>query len=98
MSGKPGYVGRAVKEIRQARKMTQSKLAAACGMELQSIQNIESDRRGVSPKSASDIATNLDVPVTYLYLLADESSDQLVKEFQVLARQTLGIESRVAAC
>jgi len=98
MPGKPVFVGRAVKEIRQARKMTQSKLASACGMELQSIQNIESDRRGVSPKSAFVVATSLKVPVTFLYLLADTSTDQLVREFQDRARQTLGIESRIAAC
>ncbi len=94
MEIEPVYVGRAVSEIRrESRGLTQSQLAAKCGLGLQSLQNIEANRRGVSPSSLRAIAVALDVPVTYLFLLCDDADDDQIRDFQALARKSLGIET-----
>lgn len=94
MSSRPIYVGSAVKEIRNARNMTQAQLAEKSGMGLQSIQHIEAERRSLTPKSLSGIAAALSVPVTYLFLLVDETDDPIVCRFQSLARKSLGITTK----
>lgn len=90
----PFHVGPAVKLIRtEKHKWTQEQLAEKVGMNRLSISQIEQNRRGISPTRLRELAEALEVPVSYLFLLADDSDDELVKRFQEVARKSLRLAS-----
>lgn len=96
MPGEPVKIGQAVADMREARGWTQAELAKKCSMGVGSLQHIERDRRGASPRAAKAIADAFEVPVTYLYLLAEDSEDKLLKKFQRVARKLLGIQEEAS--
>jgi len=81
----------AIEEIRKAMGMSQTELAGACGINLHYVQAIENGSDQPTSLGLLNFAVALDVPVAYLHLLDDVSDDPLIKQFQEVARKTLGI-------
>lgn len=89
MVAQPVIVGRAVKEIRELKCYTQEQLAEKAELGRLTISQIETGRRGLSKQTACEVAKALEVPVSFLYLLADQSDDPLVKKFKDTARAAI---------
>lgn len=86
-------LGRTVKEIRMAKGLTQRELADLTDLNVLTISQIETDRRGLSANTLQVLADALEVPFSYFYLLSDRSTDPLVRQFQRTARKVLGIKN-----
>ncbi len=92
-------LGQAIKRIRIAKGWTQARLAGLWGMSVNFVSQVENGRRGVSQKNVEALARILDVPISFLYVLADDPArkpigvlQELVADF--LARDDAGIRGK----
>jgi len=75
-------VGERIRDVRKAKKMTQSQLAAKLGVHYMVISQYESGKRKPKFETLQRVATALDV--TPLYLMGLESADQESAAFDEL--------------
>lgn len=85
----PSQIGRAVREIRLLRGLSQTQLAEETGRGVSFISKLERGERGVSPEVLEEIAAALEVPCSFLHLFADQSRHRIVKKLQGIARKSL---------
>jgi transcriptional regulator with XRE-family HTH domain len=89
-------IGTALQEIRVARDLTQDELCRKAEISINFLSQVENGRKGVSHAVAKRIATALEIPVSFLYLLADRSNNPLVEDLQESVRASLGLRQPVS--
>ena len=74
----------AIRKIRELRGMTQEEVSHAAGKNKLFINHIENGHRGTAPRqdTIESIAEALNVPPSFIYILADDTDDALVKKTQ----------------
>lgn len=73
-------IARSIRQIREIRGMTQEELSFAAGKNRLFINNLENGHRGSAPRqdTIESIAQALNVPPSFIYILADDTEDELV--------------------
>jgi transcriptional regulator with XRE-family HTH domain len=89
-------LGDALQEIRLGKEVTQDELCRKAGISINFLSQVENGRKGVSHVVAERIAQALGIPVSFLYLLADRSSNPLVEDLQEAVRASLGLRQPVS--
>ena len=85
----------AIKSIREARGWTQSQLAQLWGVTVNFISQVENGRRGVSPRTMEVLAETLGIPVSFLYVLADDPTKKPIGTLRELILQSLAKDEHV---
>ncbi len=84
----------AIKEIRLAHStMSRDELAKECQISLDDFKLFELSFSKPARFELILIAKALDVPAIYFDILANESCDPIIKQFQEVVRKTLAIET-----
>ncbi len=68
-------IGKVIKEIREARQLTQKTLAERAGMSVFYLSKIENNKREASQQALRVIARELHVPIGLVFALALEPED-----------------------
>jgi transcriptional regulator with XRE-family HTH domain len=68
-------IGKAIKELRKEKGISQTEFAELCGLTQTSLSQIETGTKRPNPKNLSKICKNLQIPEMYLYLLGAEETD-----------------------
>ena len=90
-------LGAAIKEIRESRLITQQELAVELGITVNFLSQVENGRRGVSPRNMEKIAEALEVPQSFLFVLADDGRKKAVGLLQNLVYKSLAAQSKEMA-
>lgn len=86
-------LGNAVKEVRKARHFGQRKLAGLSGLSSNFLNLLEKGDRGVSAENVERIAKELGIPPSFIYALADDTSDVVLGAIKTFIRKTLRVPS-----
>lgn len=81
--------GETIRELRLVKDLTQAELATLTGLKRLTISQIETNRRGISPKNLSQLALALDVPISFISILSDCANNKLLQQFQRIIRKSL---------
>ena len=84
----------AVKSIRTAKGWTQARLAKTWGVTVNFVSQIENGRRGVSLKGMETLAEKLAIPVSLLYVLADNPAKKPIGTLQRIIVDRLAKKKR----
>jgi transcriptional regulator with XRE-family HTH domain len=101
MAIEKGLLGKAIRQVRELRGISQAALAKQAGLQGNSVALIERGQRGVSLDSLNAIAEALAVPAACLAMLGtskvagDASSASLVKTLQKLTLATVAAQSKL---
>ena len=96
-------LGKAIRQVRQLRGMSQAALATAAGLRGNSVALIERGQRGVSMETLNGLADALEVPAACLAMLGtskiagQSDSASLVKSLQKLIVATIVAQARIEA-
>ena len=83
----------AIRAVRLANTtMSRDELAKECQIDVEDFRLFESSFLKPARYQLILIAKALEVPVVYFEILKNESDDPIIKQFQEVARKTLGIE------
>lgn len=86
-------VGKSIKEVREARGITQDELSQKTGLTINYISRLENGHRGISIDSLNDISKILDFPAPLFYTLNAEDIDgpfkKVVREVRDKSREYL---------
>lgn len=83
-------LGKALKWIRQERRLTQAELARASGLSITFLSKLErGERRWISLSNAERLAEAFRIPFCALFVLADQSKDARVKTVQAAMRELI---------
>lgn len=91
-------LGRVIKEIRLAQKMTQKELAERVGLTVNYLSLLENGKRGIGMDGLSDLSGVFGIPPELLVMLAadgydktDEDASRLLEQIQRLTRQAIAL-------
>ncbi|HWY18439.1 MAG TPA: helix-turn-helix transcriptional regulator [Solirubrobacteraceae bacterium] len=87
-------LGRAIRRLRRARKLTIESLAHASNMHPTYLSGIERGRRNPTWSKLTGLADGLGIPVTQL--VQDAEAEALLTERMRIARSELGLSERFA--
>ncbi len=79
---RPLRIGRALREIRSILGITQEELAERADLSIHFLSRVENGKRGVSQQVAEAIAAVFEIPTSFLYLLAEQTNSDVVKDLQ----------------
>lgn len=86
-------LGLAIREIRKAKRWNQRALALKSGLSYNFISLMERGKRGVHSDSVDKIAKALKIPPSFIYVLADNADDVVLKTLQRTIKKTLRIST-----
>jgi transcriptional regulator with XRE-family HTH domain len=101
MAIEKGLLGKAIRQVRELRGISQAALAKQAGLQGNSVALIERGQRGVSLDSLNAIADVLEVPAACLAMLGtskiagDSSSAALVKSLQKLTLAAVAAQAKL---
>lgn len=85
MSRDTGFlIGKALKKIREFRNMSQHELAILWGVSDSFVSYLERGAKNASVKNIRNLARVLEIPPSFIFILADNSSTKLVGDLQRL--------------
>jgi len=84
-------IGRSLREIRSRKGITQDELCKRARISINFLSQVENGRKGISHAAAERIAEALTIPISFLYLLADQTNNPLVHDLQEAVRTSLGL-------
>lgn len=84
-------IGFAVREMREAKEVTQEEVAIALGITVNFLSQVENGRRDLSTKKMEELASFFQVPVSFIYVLADDGKKKAVGLLQNLVYKSLAI-------
>ena len=87
-------IGSAIKELREWRGVTQQILYENTGFVINFLSAVENGRKNISHGTAIEIARALGVPTCFIYILADNSNDELVLKMQKQIRKQMWTEKQ----
>lgn len=96
-------LGKAIRQIRDLRGISQAKLAEEAGLQSNSVALIERGQRGVSMDTLNALAEVLELPAACLAMLGtsriagDGDSESLVKSLQKLIVATIVAQAKIEA-
>jgi transcriptional regulator with XRE-family HTH domain len=88
-------IGEALRAIRSRKGVKQEELARRTGLTVNFLSLLENGKKGVSHRVVERIAEALDVPVSFLYLLADRSDNPLVTDLKAAVLRSLTQEGTI---
>lgn len=83
-------LGAAIKEIRKAKRIKKKDLAAASGISVTALHNIETDKSMPSARTIKQLCQALEIPVSYM-LVFSVTQDDVPEEKRSLFRQLMPI-------
>ncbi len=75
-------IGRAIRRLRIARHLSQNGLARLWGVTPSFVSLVETDRRGVSLLFVNKLANAMEIPPSFIYVLADDPEKKVVGALQ----------------
>ena len=94
-------LGKAIRQIREMRGLSQAALAKAVGLQGNSVALIERGQRGVSMETLNELADVLRIPAACLTIMGtakiagQSDSAALIKSMQELIRTTVSAQSKL---
>lgn len=85
-------IGNAIRELREAKDVTQEDVANALGVTVNFISQVENGRRKLSSTKMETLAGFFEIPLSFIYVLADDGRKKGVGLLQNLVYKSLAIK------
>ena len=90
-------IGPAIKWIRSTKEWTQAELASLLGVSVNFISQVENGRRALAESKVEELARQLGIPASFLYVLADDPGKKPVGTLQKMIKQAIARKNPVGA-
>jgi transcriptional regulator with XRE-family HTH domain len=85
-------IGEVIRKLRKAKKATLEEIAFVAGTDAANLSRIERDKQNVTPEILGGIANALEVPISSLYLIAE----QIVQPYTIEAAGVIAPDRKTA--
>lgn len=90
-------IGPAIKWIRNTKGWTQAELASLLGVSVNFISQVENGRRGLAESKVEELARQMGIPTSFLYVLADDPGKKPVGTLQRMIKDAIAKKKPVGA-
>ena len=87
-------IGYAIQQLREAKDVTQEEVAEALDVTINFVSQVENGRRKLSSNKMEALAAFFDIPLSFIYVMADDGRKKGVGLLQNLVYKSLAIKPK----